>query len=203
MAYSDFSLKKAKAELGLEFIERESLFNAIKPIEVSPYLEKTLTRNVPLALAISSEKARSELIVINVLLEVRELLHDKISFFSGIEFTVDKEKGLSGFCDYIISGSQEQFYLESPVIAIVEAKNENIIAGLGQCIAEMVAAQQFNQQEGTVIPVIYGIVTSGSEWKFLKLLGNQVFIDLEQYFIKDVDKILGIIVAMVENRFEK
>jgi hypothetical protein len=127
---------------------------------------------VPLALAISSEKARSELIVVNVLLEVKELLHNKISFFSGIDFTVDKEKGLSGFCDYIISGSQEQFYLESPVITIVEAKNENIIAGLGQCIAEMVAARQFNQQEGTEIPVIYGIVTSGNQWKFLKLLSS-------------------------------
>jgi hypothetical protein len=199
MAYSDFTLKKAKSELGLEFIEGQSLFENLEPIAISSYLEQTLKRNVPLALAINSEKARSELIIINVLLEIKTQLHDKISLFSGIDFTVDKEKGLNGFCDYIISLSKEQLYLESPVIAIVEAKNENIVGGLGQCIAEMVAAQQFNQQEGKDIPVIYGIVTSGNEWKFLKLAGRQVFIDSEEYHINNVDMILGIMMMMIRN----
>ena len=81
------------------------------------------------------------------MLEVKTQLVDQISFFPGIDFNVDKDRGLSGFCDYIISRSPEQFYLERPVMTIVEAKNENIISGLGQCIAAMYAAQLYNERE--------------------------------------------------------
>ena len=81
------------------------------------------------------------------MLEVKTQLVDQISFFPGIDFNVDKDRGLNGFCDYIISCSPEQFYLEKPVIALVEAKNENIISGLGQCIAAMYAAQLYNERE--------------------------------------------------------
>lgn len=200
MAYSDFSLKKAKSELGLKFIEGQSLFAKVKPILISPYLEQTLKRNVPLALAINSEKARSELIIINILLELKEQLHDKISLFSGIDFTVDKEKGLNGFCDYIISASQEQLYLESPVITVVEAKNENIIGGLGQCIAEMVAAKIYNDKEQWGLPVIHGAVTTGDEWKFLKLENNVVFIDSDIYYISDINKIVAVLIDMLTRK---
>lgn len=200
MAYSDFSLKKAKSEFGLEFIEGQSLFADLKPIGISHYLEQTLKRNVPLALAINSEKARSELIIINILLEIKEQLHDQISLFSGIDFTVDKEKGLNGFCDYIISASKEQLYLESPVITVVEAKNENIIGGLGQCIAEMVAAKIYNDKEQLVFPVIYGAVTTGDEWKFLKLEDSMVAIDSDIYYISDINKIVAILIEMLTKK---
>ncbi|EGJ32766.1 MULTISPECIES: hypothetical protein [Moorena] len=146
MAYSDFTLKKVKLDFNIQTVEDQSLFSNSEEIEISDYLAQTLKRNLPLALAINTEKARSELIIINILLEVKEKSSQKISLFSGIDFNVDKEKGLTGFCDYIISGSEEQLYLDLPVITIVEAKNENIISGLGQCIAEMYAAQLFNQE---------------------------------------------------------
>jgi hypothetical protein len=200
MAYSDFSLKMAKSELGLELIEGQSLFADLEPIAISSYLAQTLKRNVPLALAINTEKARSELIIINILLEFKEQIHDKISLFSGIDFTVDKEKGLNGFCDYIISLSKEQLYLESPVIAIVEAKNENIVGGLGQCIAEMVAAKIYNDKEQLVLPIIYGAVTTGDEWKFLKLENSTVFIDSDVYYISDINKIVAVLIAMVTKK---
>jgi len=131
VAYSDFTLKKVKLDFNIKTIENNSLFSNIEAIEISTHLTSTLKRNVPLALAINTEKARSELIIINILLEVKEKLSDKISLFSGIDFNVDKGKGLIGFCDYIISNSEEQLYLEAPVITIVEAKNENIVSGLG------------------------------------------------------------------------
>jgi hypothetical protein len=103
MAYSDFTLKKVKSDFNLKTIENISLFSEIKDLEISDYLEKTLTRNVPLALSINTEKARSELIIINILLEVKEKFSEKISLFSGIDFSVDKERGLNGFCDYVIT----------------------------------------------------------------------------------------------------
>ena len=81
----------------------------------------------------------------------------------------------------------------TPVITLVEAKNENIKSGLGQCIAEMVAAQLFNQRNGEAIDSIYGAVTMGTDWKFLKLVDKTVWIDKRDYFINEVIQILGIL----------
>jgi hypothetical protein len=199
MSFSDFTLKSALKTLELQSIEQQKLFASAPPITASSFLQETLNENIPLALSIGTEKARSELIIINVLIEVRKKLQYRISLFSGIKFDVDTKRNLTGYCDFIISSSSEQLFLNTPIMALVEAKNENIIGGLGQCIAEMVAAQQFNEQEGNVIPVIYGIVTSGNAWKFLKLKEKQVFIDLDEYYIRDIDRILGIIMTMMKN----
>ncbi len=200
MAYSDFTLKKVKLDFNIKTVADTALFSNIEPLEISDYLNKTLTRNVPLALAINTEKARSELIIINILLEVKEKLSEKISLFSGIDFNVDKEKGLTGFCDYILSHSEEQLYLEAPVVTIVEAKNENIISGLGQCIAEMYAAQLFNNQCDHGLSCVYGAVTTGDEWKFVKLTDNTAYIDSILYYISDINKIIGILVEMVKQQ---
>jgi len=198
MSYSDFDLRKVKNELGVKLIERQNVFSAVKPVDISPILSEILTENIPLARAINTEKARSELIIATILVEVRKILNHQVSLFSGIEFNVDKEKGLNGFCDFIISASQEQLILSSPIIAVVEAKNENIIGGLGQCIAEMVAASIFNQAENNkYITVLYGVVTTGTAWKFLKMKGLEVVIDLDEYLIENPDKIVGILLEML------
>ncbi|MEZ5672906.1 MAG: hypothetical protein R3E08_11230 [Thiotrichaceae bacterium] len=199
MAYSDFTLKTVKAKFGLQLVENKSLFSEIASCVVSEYLLQTLKRNIPLALAINTEKARSELIIINVLLEIKTQLLDKISLFSGIDFTVDKENGLAGFCDYIVSQSSEQFYLDTPLIMVVEAKNENINNGLGQCIAEMYAAQLFNSRENKQLPAIYGAVTTGDEWKFLRLHGEVVLIDKDSYYINEIAKIVGILTHLIQS----
>ncbi|ABG51048.1 hypothetical protein Tery_1789 [Trichodesmium erythraeum IMS101] len=47
---------------------------------------------------------------------------------------------------------------------LVEAKKEDIKPCLGQCLAEMVAAQRFNEQKRLLISTIYGAVTSGTVW---------------------------------------
>jgi hypothetical protein len=134
------------------------------------------------------------MIIAPVLLEVRRRANGRLSLFSGTEFNVDFERGLNGYCDYILSQSREQLTLNSPISVIVEAKNENIKDGLGQCAAEMFAAQIFNREEGNEIDVIYGAVTTGEIWKFLKLVGSIVLIDLNDYYItKDSAQILGIL----------
>jgi len=200
MAYSDFTLKRVKAEFNLEIIENRSIFSHIQGVEISDYLKETLKRNIPLALAINTEKARSELIIINILLEIREKFPNQVSLFSGIDFNIDKDKGLTGFCDFIIGNSPEQLYLDSPVITIVEAKNENIIAGLGQCVAEMYAARIYNEKEGRNLIRLYGAVTTGDEWKFIKLENNTISIDLDFYYVSGIEKIIGILVGMVQQQ---
>jgi hypothetical protein len=179
MPYSDFDLRKIRNELGLKIVEQEKLFTAVEAVEISPTLREILAENVPLARAINTEKARSELIIAPMLVEVRKLFRHRISLFSGIEFNVDKERNLNGFCDFLISASPEQLLLSAPVVAIVEAKNENLIGGLGQCIAEMVAARIFNRREhNEAIRNVYGVVTTGTAWKFLKIDEDSVFIRL-------------------------
>lgn len=194
MAYSDFTtLTKLKKTFGLKIREQTDLFANIESVKPSDFLVNTLAETVELALAINTEKARSEMIITPVLLESRRQAKGQISLFSGTEFNVDFDKGLNGFCDFIISKSPEQLTINAPAIIIVEAKNENLKAGLAQCGAAMLAAQLFNQQEGREIKTIYGAVTTGDIWKFLQLVGDEVTIDLSNFYIRDADKILGVL----------
>lgn len=138
------------------------------------------------------------MIITPILLELRRKANYEISLFSGSDFNVDFEKGLSGYCDFLISRSKEQLTINAPVIIIVEAKNENIKGSLGQCVAAMLAAQLFNEQEGNKIKTIYGAVTTGDIWKFLRLEGIDIFIDLNNYYIKELNKILGILYQAIQ-----
>jgi hypothetical protein len=166
-----------------------------------------LEYNTPLALASNTEKARSELIITPILLEARKQL-SAFNFFSGVKFDIDETQGLNGFCDYIISGAEEKLFIAAPVLMMVEAKNENIMSGLGQCIAEMIAAQIFNKQENNLELPIYGTVTTGTNWQFLKLTAQCVEIDLSEYYLHDIGKILGFMAqslpsAMITNLFNE
>ncbi|MBW4642111.1 MAG: hypothetical protein KME23_03690 [Goleter apudmare HA4340-LM2] len=193
MAYSDFTLANFKKNFNIHVDEKNDLFADVEPINISDKLTNTLAETTELALAINTEKARSEMIIAPILLESRRQFNYQISLFSGTDFNVDAEKGLNGYCDFIISRSQEQLTINAPVMIIVEAKNENIKGGLGQCMATMLAAQIFNEQENNEIKTIYGAVTTGDIWKFLKLTDNNLFIDLNNYYIKEINKILGIL----------
>lgn len=201
MAYSNFTLAKVKEDFGLTVDETQNLFANITTVEPSEILTVILKDYIPLATAIGTEKARSEFLIAPILSEARRQLNYQISLFSGTDFNVDIEKGLLGYCDFLISASKEQFFISAPVVTIVEAKNENIISGLGQCIAEMVASQIFNQRQGIDIPVIYGVVTTGTAWRFLTLTDNTVCIDIVEYYINQVDKILGIILNPIQAYF--
>ena len=197
MAYSNFTLEAVRTKFQLEFIESTGIFSNIEPVEPSLELITDLEKKVPVAAAINTEKARSELIVANVLFELREQFDRGISFFSGIDFNVDPDNGLTGVCDFLVSLSPIQSILHAPVIVLVEAKKEDPAPGLGQCIAEMLAAQLFNAEKGNDIPLIYGAATTGTEWKFLKLQEKRLHLDMTIYQISQCDRILGILSSMV------
>jgi hypothetical protein len=194
MAYNKFTINQIRKQFEVQVGESPNLFPHVPPVAPSQTFRALLARYVPLAEAIGTEKAKSEFIVAPLLAELRELTHQRISLFSGLEFNVDEAQGLTGRCDYIISLSPLQFSLTAPILMMVEAKNDNINEGLGQCMAEMIAAQRFNQQEGNEMKTIYGCVTTGSIWRFLKLEDRQIWIDEEQYFIAAVETVLGILV---------
>ncbi|MBD2136738.1 hypothetical protein H6F32_03835 [Anabaena sp. FACHB-1237] len=198
MAYSDFKLSEIIQKFELTLNEVSGLFADVSEEEPSDLLTIILKENVDLANSINTEKARSEMIISPILLEVRRKLNNQISLFSGVDFNVDNQQGLNGFCDFLISLSKEQLFIRAPVITLVESKNENLKSGLAQCIAEMLAAQLFNQQKQNPIKIIYGAVTIGTIWQFLKLENKIISIDLTEYYIKDVKKILGILISAIK-----
>ncbi|MEL4897041.1 MULTISPECIES: hypothetical protein [unclassified Crocosphaera] len=193
MSYSDFTLPDILKVFELKSCQTLNLFKEVEALEPSDLLNDSLEDNLILALGSNTEKSRSELIITPILIELRKHFSKKISFFSGVNFTIDTSKGLNGNCDFLITGSEELLFIKYPVITIVEAKKEDLVGGLGQCLAEMVAAQIFNQREGQPISSILGTVTSGTNWRFLRLKNEQVEIDLTEYYLRDIDKILGIL----------
>lgn len=140
MSYSDFSIAQLKQQFRLTFEENCDLFAGTPEAALPPPLADTLARYLPLAVDVNTEKARSALVIAPVLVEFKLLHRDRVSLFSGTDFTVDEAAGLKGRCDYILARSPEQLALTAPVCVLVEAKNENIVAGIPQCLAEMVAA---------------------------------------------------------------
>lgn len=196
MAYQDFTLDDVKHKLGLTVRESEGLFTDVAPCAPSAWLEETLREGAPLALAVSTEKARSEWIIAPILLEVRRRRRGELSLFSGASFNVDDTRGLSGFCDWLIARSPEQLAIEAPVVAIVEAKNEDFRRGIPQCISEMFAAQLFNERRGTARPLTHGVVTTGNVWRFLRLGGAVVEIDMTELHMHQLDRVLGVLLAM-------
>ncbi|MBW4547552.1 MAG: hypothetical protein KME25_24390 [Symplocastrum torsivum CPER-KK1] len=195
MSYSQFSLSEVQELFNLSITEGVGIFAGLPSTPISDYLQETLNYNISLALAINSEKARSELIIAPVLVELKKLTG--YGLFSGVEFNVDPSQGLAGYVDFLVSRDPEQLFVKAPVVTIVEAKKEDINNGLGQCVATLVAAQIFNERKGLIIPELLGTVTTGSAWKFLKLSGKSLSIDLDEYTIKDAPKILGILSAVL------
>jgi hypothetical protein len=198
MPYSEFALQTVVDRFGLILIERNGAYETLPPVgAISAILATLLREQVPLAVAINTEKARSEMIVVNVLAEVRRQLPGQISIFSGVELDVEKSESLNGYCDFLISLSTQQMMVSAPIVALVEAKNDNLPAAWGQCAAEMIAAQRFNERRGNAIATLYGVVTSGTAWMFGSLEGKTLSVDLHEYGIDEPERICGILIAMV------
>lgn len=198
MAYSQFkTISSVVDAFGITVVEGSRFFPPIAPIAPSDTLSDYLSFSLPIASS-ASEKARSEGIIYPLLLEIRRLLASQVSLFSGETFDVDPSQGLGGICDFLLSRSASVLEIQAPVVAIVEAKQENLKGGLGQCIAELIAAQIFNQARHQPIASLYGAVTSGTQWRFLKLEDKEVTIDLLDYSIPPVDELLGILAWMVQ-----
>ena len=193
MAFTDFTLESVEADLGI--IPRPGVIFPHLPEVAAPlWLADTLARGMQLALV--SEKARSEFIVAPILLAVRELSGGRVSILSGQRLDVDPARHLQGECDFILARSEPLPRLRAPLLTMVEAKKNDIEAGLGQCIAQMVAAQIFNERSGQK-EAVYGCVTTGEDWQFLRLEGQAVVIDTMRRYINDVASVLAALLASV------
>lgn len=198
MAYSDFTIEEVIEQFELVVT---TLPFTIQPLASTPELNTALKRYLPLATSISTEKARNELIVTPILLQVRAFFQDRIGYFSGRSLTVDTSVGLNGECDFILSANPNQTVVQAPIVVIVEAKNADLTAGLGQCAAQMVGAFRFNGRRGQ-LHQIYGAVTTGTNWKLLTLDQQQLKISLEEYLVPpQLSSVLGFLCEPFQTLF--
>ncbi len=197
MAYSDFSLTRVVKDFSLTLDESQDLFQSLTPMAVPPALKEWIEEHLPLALGNNTEKARSEMLIAPILLTVRRLLDRHVTLHSGVDFSVDESRGLVGFCDFIMTRSEDMYLVSAPVLMLVEAKNEDFKKGIGQCFAEMIAAREFNEREGEPYDVIWGCVTTGNLWKFVTLRNSTAQIDRAEYHISQIDHVLAILIRIL------
>ncbi|MEM7534217.1 MAG: hypothetical protein AAF639_18700 [Chloroflexota bacterium] len=194
MAYSDFkTIGAIRDKFSVTVSSNTSFLFQIEEVKPNPHFYENLQDSIKLAININTEKARSEFLIAPVLQQARNLVDRQVSLFSGVEFTVDNEAGLNGYCDFILSRSTDLSFISSPVVCMVEAKNQDMTAAYPQCMAEMIAAQQFNHAQSNEIDTIWGVVTTGSIWRFLRLIDTHIEQDISEYHINQVGKILGIL----------
>jgi hypothetical protein len=189
MSYKKFTLEKLKNQFQLE-IHKQTLFSDIAPLTHSPWLIETLA--LAKIIAVNSEKAKSELIIMPILAEITKRNINRVSLYSGMVLNADSKQGLNGECDFIFSNKPHSYFLESPIFALVEAKNDNIDLGLAQCIAQMLGAVVFNQKHDIAMPCIYGCVTNSDVWQFLKLENDGIIMDDKRYYLDNVEQLLGL-----------
>ena len=195
MGYGDFTFDYLLAEFHLTVVQAP-LFVPAPRVEPTVWLRDTLQKGR--GVAFFSEKSRSEFIVAPVLLTCQELLKNACFLYSGVRLDIDPEKGLKGECDFILARTPPSPALRAPLLVVVEAKKNDIEDGLAQCAAQMVAARKFNEQHQEPVTAIYGCVTTGEAWQFLRLAGQELVVDADRYYITEVSAVLGILVAVMK-----
>ncbi len=195
MAYTDFTLESVETDLGIP--QRPGpAFPPLTDVVPPAWLPAHLARGMELALV--SEKARSEFIVAPILLAVRELSGGRVSILSGPRLDVDASRRLVGECDFLLSLSEPLPRLRPPLVAVLEAKRNDIDAGLGQCAAQLVAARLFNERAGGPPRAVYGCVTTGTEWQFMRLDDTGLVIDPARRYVNQVGAVLAALLAALE-----
>jgi hypothetical protein len=196
MAYSDYTtLQKLNNELGIAH-KRQKLFMTIQPVLPSEKLLEDL-QEAQNYYSLTTEKAKSEFLITPILREVKRTHVNQVGVFSGVNLDLPTA-GLSGFCDFILSRRPDAIELTAPIFCLVEAKNRTLEEGFAQCAAEMYAAVLFNEQDQQPTSFMYGCVTNGYEWCFLRLENKMIQIDAERFFLNDLKDILGIFQIIID-----
>jgi hypothetical protein len=179
MAYTDFTLLELKEQFGLTDTIGP-LFPELPPLEPGELLTRQLARAMKLPLR--NEKAKSELIVSPILLEL-------------IDRNAD---GLTGEIDFMISRFTGSFALNMPIVAVIEAKRDNLESGVDQCAAQLYGASLINQGLGHPVPVYYGCVTNAREWLFLRFQNHRYTIDNRRYHLDRLPELLGVFAHILD-----
>ena len=195
MPYADFSLERVEADFGLT-ARPIALSEELTAVPVPAWLTEILARGRRGA-ALINEKSRSEFIVAPVLTAAQDFTDEPCSIFSGQRMDVDPARGLFGECDFILARTPAIPRLKAPILTVVEAKKGDIELGLGQCAAQMVAARIFNERAAIGGRPLYGCVTTGDDWQFLKLQGEEILYDVRRLYLSELGLILAFLKMIV------
>jgi hypothetical protein len=187
MAYGDFTLEVLEEKFGLKN-KVVKFFPVLPNIKPSVKLQEDLAEAE--GLPTRTEKYKSEAIVFPLLKELRRTNSFFFTIYSGENLNVDVKRGLKGECDFILSKDIGTYTISYPIMQILEAKKGDIDLGIPQCAAQMLGAKTYNEQKGTPLECIYGCVTTGREWKFLKL-SDKIYIDSDTYTLKNLEELLA------------
>ena len=196
MGYSNYK-KNSQVEdkLGIT-ITRRKLFDNIKPVQPSEWLKTAISYSM--FTSSQNEKSKSETIVSPILTELIKLNEKFIALFSGSNLDINPEKELNGECDFVITKNFSSIDIKAPIFQIVEAKDNDIKLGIPQCAAQMYASNIFNKKKEENIDCVYGCVTTGSLWQFMKLCEKDLYIDKKEYYLVEIDNILGVFQTIID-----
>lgn len=194
MAYSDFALSDLEEKFGVTN-ERKELDFRVTPIEPTQWLQKELADSKEMP--IKSEKARSEWIVVPILKELRNLNAKFFTIYSGDNLIGDREKGLLGECDFILTKDTKSYDISVPIFHIVEAKRNDLEEGVRQCSAQLVGAKKYNEKKGIQLEKLFGCTTTGDVWQFIEF-SDKIYIDNNKYYLSEVDILLGVFQSIVD-----
>ncbi len=188
MAYSDFCLESIVNQFQIKAVDVQ-LFEAIVTIEPSDWLQETLSLGQNTVVASGTEKAQSEFVIAPILVELSRRNLGRFGVYSGK--VLDMNVSLNGECDFVLARGQMSRILQAPILSLIDVQEK--VLNLGQCVAQMIGVWLFNHRKGESISSIYGCVTTGDRWQFLKLEGLDLLIDRRIYnHPTDLASILGI-----------
>jgi hypothetical protein len=189
MAYSDFTFEQLKKQFGIPN-QVEPLFDPLPSLRPGAYLANAL--ETAQELSVRSEKARSELLVMPILLDAREKSAKFFTIYSGEFLNADNSRGLNGECDFILTKDTRSYTINSPIVQVVEAKKNDLEEGLKQCAAQLVGTRIINESNDICLPRLYGCATTGDDWQFILLEDNQFKIDSRKYYLAEVGELLAV-----------
>lgn len=193
MAFSNVKLSQVKEKYGLDE-DKQDIFPTLEFVAPTDWLQDMIATASELPLL--SEKVKCEAIIYPILIEVWKRENKRFAIFSGVSLDVSAE--LKGECDFILSKMPKNQEIEAPIFTLIEAKDDNIKNGLGQCALQMYAAQKFNDSKGKSIATIYGCITTGEAWQFLKLEGNMLTFHEKRFYLVEINKILGVFSSIIK-----
>jgi hypothetical protein len=194
MAYTDFTLSDLEEKFGVKN-ERRQLQFITKPVEPSERLRIEMEESTEMP--IKSEKARSEWIVVPILKELRTRNSKFFTIYSGDTLIGDKEMGLQGECDFILSKDTKSYDISIPIFQIVEAKRNDLDEGIKQCSAQLVGARKYNERKGIITDKLYGCTTTGDVWQFIEY-SDKLYIDDKKYYLGEINELLGVFQSIID-----
>jgi hypothetical protein len=187
LTYSQVTFRDLRERFGL-LTDTQAFLPEVEPLPLPDWLKQYFAINPLVPSITKSEKAISEVIIAPLLSAVKAHQKGRIGIFSGEPLSGIE---LAGICDFIITTNPTGFVAEPPIMVLVEAKRQDLLGGIPQCMAEMLVARYVNEQAGLKLPAIYGCVTTGTEWQFLRLMGDLAVADPNILYYPDLEKVLG------------